>query len=189
MHSGLVGGLLPCAACCVVGVRWWADVSCACVPLMVTCSGFGLPMHARLLRLFITSGLVPVGAGRPTLRKHKDQACEAEVINHHSNRKLLHWRNYQKLKHVLMSVHYVSRPYTSASCCAMRACSSSSRRRILSSQSPSPEGDACRPEGFSVTDTSTLSVLAGTSVLTRSSAPVHSWHTVSSHLSTPDSFC
>ena len=31
------------------------DVSCACVPLMVSCSGFGLPMHARLLRLFATS--------------------------------------------------------------------------------------------------------------------------------------
>ena len=47
------GGLLPCAACCVVGLRWLADVSCACVPLLVTCSGFGLPVHAQLLRLFV----------------------------------------------------------------------------------------------------------------------------------------
>ena len=28
---------------------------CACVPLMVSCSGFGLPMHAQLLRLFVTT--------------------------------------------------------------------------------------------------------------------------------------
>ena len=54
MYSALIGGLLPCAACCVVGLRWQADVSCACVPLMVSCSGFGLPMHAQLLRLFVT---------------------------------------------------------------------------------------------------------------------------------------
>ena len=26
-----------------------------CVPLMVSCSGFGLPLHAQLLRLFVTS--------------------------------------------------------------------------------------------------------------------------------------
>ena len=51
MYSALIGGLLPCAACCVVGLRWQAAVSCACVPLMVSCSGVGLPMHARLLRL------------------------------------------------------------------------------------------------------------------------------------------
>ena len=25
-----------------------------CVPLMVSCSGFGLPLHAQLLRLFVT---------------------------------------------------------------------------------------------------------------------------------------
>ena len=37
-----------------VGLRWLADVSCACVPLLVSCSGFGLPMHAQLLRLFVT---------------------------------------------------------------------------------------------------------------------------------------
>ena len=43
------------------------EISCACVPLMVSCSGFGLlrlfvtlrsgfglPMHAQLLRLFVT---------------------------------------------------------------------------------------------------------------------------------------
>ena len=57
MCSALIGGLLPCAACCVVGLRWLADVSCACVPLLVSCSGFGLPMHAQLLRLFVTHGL------------------------------------------------------------------------------------------------------------------------------------
>ena len=34
---------------------WWAGVSCACVLSMVSCSGFGLPMHARLLRLFVTN--------------------------------------------------------------------------------------------------------------------------------------
>ena len=32
----------------------WAGVSCVCVPLMVSCSGFGLPLHAQLLRLFVT---------------------------------------------------------------------------------------------------------------------------------------
>ena len=37
-----------------VGLRWYAGVSCACVPSMVSCSGFGLPMHAQLLRLFVT---------------------------------------------------------------------------------------------------------------------------------------
>ena len=26
-----------------------------CVPLMVSCSGFGLPLHAQLLRLFVTT--------------------------------------------------------------------------------------------------------------------------------------
>ena len=31
-------------------------ISCACVPLMVSCSGFGWPMHAQLLRLFVTGG-------------------------------------------------------------------------------------------------------------------------------------
>ena len=28
-----------------------------CVPLMVSCSGFGLPLHAQLLRLFVTKML------------------------------------------------------------------------------------------------------------------------------------
>ena len=54
MYSAPIGGLLPCAARCVVGLRWLADVSCACVPLLVSCSGFGLPMHAQLLCLFVT---------------------------------------------------------------------------------------------------------------------------------------
>ena len=30
-------------------------LSCVCVPLMVSCSGFGLPLHAQLLRLFVTT--------------------------------------------------------------------------------------------------------------------------------------
>ena len=53
MYSALIGGLLPYTSCSVVGLHWWAGVSCACVPLMVSCSGFGLPMHARLLRLLV----------------------------------------------------------------------------------------------------------------------------------------
>ena len=34
-------------------------VSCVCVPLMVSCSGFGLPLHAHLLRLFVTRRYQP----------------------------------------------------------------------------------------------------------------------------------
>ena len=68
MYSAPIGGLLPCAACCVVGLRWLADVSCTCVPvpLLVSCSGFGLPMHAQLLRLFCNT----------TARAPKDTADE-----------------------------------------------------------------------------------------------------------------
>ena len=57
VFAQLLGGLHPCAACCEVGLRWLADVSCACVPLLVSCSGFGLPMHAQLLRLFVSHTL------------------------------------------------------------------------------------------------------------------------------------
>ena len=42
-------------SCRVVGLRWCADIYCACVHLMVSCPGFGLPMHAQLLRLFVTA--------------------------------------------------------------------------------------------------------------------------------------
>ena len=34
-----------------------AGVSCACVPSMVSCSSFGFPMHAQLLRLFVTKDI------------------------------------------------------------------------------------------------------------------------------------
>ena len=37
--------------CSFVGLRWWAGVSRACVPSMVSCSSFGLPIHAQPLRL------------------------------------------------------------------------------------------------------------------------------------------
>ena len=56
----VVSSLAACVASqlggCFLAPRtvWLADVSCACVPLMVSCSGFGLPMHAQLLRLFVT---------------------------------------------------------------------------------------------------------------------------------------
>ena len=53
IYSALIGGLLPCTACSVVGLRWKAGVSYACVPSMVSCSGFGLPKHAQLLRLIV----------------------------------------------------------------------------------------------------------------------------------------
>ena len=42
MYSALVGWLLPCTACSVVGLRWQAGVSCACVPSMVSCLSRGL---------------------------------------------------------------------------------------------------------------------------------------------------
>ena len=50
IYSALIGGLLPCTSCSV-GLRWWAGVSRACVPSMVSCSSFGLPIHAQPLRL------------------------------------------------------------------------------------------------------------------------------------------
>ena len=51
-QSGL--RIAVCGSCSVFGLRWWAGVCCVCVPLMVSCSGFGLPLHAQLLRLFVT---------------------------------------------------------------------------------------------------------------------------------------
>ena len=54
MYSALIGGLLPSTSCSVVGLRWKAGVSRACVPSMVSCSCFGLPIHAQPLRLFVT---------------------------------------------------------------------------------------------------------------------------------------
>ena len=54
MYRALIGGLLPCASCSVVGLRRWAGVSHVCVPSMVSCSSFGLHMHAQPLRLFVT---------------------------------------------------------------------------------------------------------------------------------------
>ena len=54
MYSALIGGLLPCTLCSVVGLRWWAGVSRVCVPSMVSCSSFELLIHAQPLRLFVT---------------------------------------------------------------------------------------------------------------------------------------
>ena len=60
----VVSSLAACIALrlggCFLAPRavWLADVSCACVPLLVSCSGFGLPMHAQLLRLFVTQFLI-----------------------------------------------------------------------------------------------------------------------------------
>ena len=53
MYSALIGGLLPCTSCNVVGLRWWAGVSRACVPSIVSCSSFGLFIHSQPLRLFV----------------------------------------------------------------------------------------------------------------------------------------
>ena len=53
MSSALLGGLLPCASGSVLVLRWWAGISRARVPSMVSCSSFGLPMSAQQLRLFV----------------------------------------------------------------------------------------------------------------------------------------
>ena len=45
---------------------------CACVPLMVSCSGFGLPMHAQLLRLFVT-------CNRPRRLRQREPAAARTV--------------------------------------------------------------------------------------------------------------
>ena len=49
-YSGLVGnrcrGMAVCGSCGVVGLRWWADVYCACVPLVVSCSSSCLFVHS-----------------------------------------------------------------------------------------------------------------------------------------------
>ena len=54
----LLGGMLPCASCNDVGLRWWAGVSLACVPSLVSCSSFGLPVHAQPPRHFVTTSMV-----------------------------------------------------------------------------------------------------------------------------------
>ena len=48
-------GLLA-AACDVTHIP---TIKETCVPLMVSCSGFGLPLHAQLLRLFVTKTHIP----------------------------------------------------------------------------------------------------------------------------------
>ena len=54
MYSALIGRLLPCTSCSVVGLCRQAGVSCACVPSMLSCSSFGLPIYAQPLRLLVT---------------------------------------------------------------------------------------------------------------------------------------
>ena len=47
------------------------------VPLMVSCSGFGLPMHAQLLRLLVTTGR----ASRSTLRREESYSISTDIAH------------------------------------------------------------------------------------------------------------
>ena len=55
MYSALIGGLLPRTSCIVIGPALVRLLSRACVPSMLACSSFGLPMHAQPMRLFVTT--------------------------------------------------------------------------------------------------------------------------------------
>ena len=46
------------------------------VPSMVSCFGFGLPMHAQLLRLLT----VEACTGRPHIERIHDEECVAEIF-------------------------------------------------------------------------------------------------------------
>ena len=48
-------GVAFLGSCSVVGPRWWAGVSYPCVPSVVSCSRFRLPMHASPSHLFVTT--------------------------------------------------------------------------------------------------------------------------------------
>ena len=53
---------------------------CVCVPLMVSCSGFGLPLHAQLLRLFVTR-MVIWEAIRPLSENLKRGSCSPRACS------------------------------------------------------------------------------------------------------------
>ena len=57
-------------------------VSCSCVPLMVSCSGFGLPMHAQLLRLFVTTMSVTRRCDGQSFRNESRKPLKANTRTH-----------------------------------------------------------------------------------------------------------
>ena len=55
---------------------------CVCVPLMVSCSGYGLPLHAQLLRLFVTT--LPSTLLLPLVRIITTTNCHSLQPEHHT---------------------------------------------------------------------------------------------------------
>ena len=55
MHVSRPGCGAACwGSCSVFGLHWWAGVSYACVPSVVSCSSLWLPVHASPSPLFVT---------------------------------------------------------------------------------------------------------------------------------------
>ena len=96
MYSALIGGLLPCTSSSVVGLRWWAGLSRAGVPSMVSCYGFGFPIHALPSRLFVhaasTACLIApglaCGQASPTKRLQTGLYCTCHIAATISGRRL-----------------------------------------------------------------------------------------------------
>ena len=55
MHAPWFGGIFLGGSRRVVSLRWYARSSYACMPSVVSCSSFRLPMHASPSRLFVTT--------------------------------------------------------------------------------------------------------------------------------------